>query len=235
LLDDEVLSVRAAAANSLLDLPAELVSAADRDALRAAIEELRSTQLVNADRPEALVVLGSLHARSGELVEARGEYERALELSPASVPVRINLADLHRQGGDEAAAERLLREALAIDPGDADVRHALGLSLVRQRRSEEALEELARAMELAPESLRYGYVYAVAAQSTGRVPLALRTLEALRERWPGSREVLVALATYHAQMGGLAEAEGYARELVELYPQDPQARALLEQIRSSRG
>ncbi len=232
LLEDPILSVRAAAANSLMEIPAELVSPADAVLVAGAIEDLRATQLVNADRPEARMVLGALHARSGDIEAARAEYEMALEMAPWSVPVRVNLADLHRQAGRENEAERLLREAARMAPEDADVRHALGLALVRQSRVEEALVELELASELAPESLRYGYVHAVAAHSTGRIPRAIRVLESLHERWPSNPEVLVALANYYAQMGGFAEAEGWALKLVELLPQDEQAKALLSQIRT---
>ncbi len=231
LLDDPLLSVRVAAANSLLEIPARLVGPDDAAALGAALEELRATQLVNADRPEARIVLGALHARAGELAEARAEYERALELAPWSSTARINFADLHRQTGNEAEAERLLREAVDLEPESADAHHALGLALVRQGRPEEALDELALAAELAPESLRYGYVHAVAAHSTGRIPRAIRVLETLHQRWPENPEVVVALANFYAQMGGFVEAEAWAETLVELMPGDPQAEALLAQIR----
>ena len=232
LLEDPVLSVRAAAANSLMEIPAQLVGPQDAAALGDAIEDLRATQLVNADRPEARMVLGALHARSGEIEAARTEYERALEMAPWSAAVRVNLADLYRQEGREDDVERLLREAMRIAPEDPGVRHALGLALVRQSRVEEALAQLELAADLAPENLRYGYVHAVAAHSTGRIPRAIRILESLHERWPSNPEVLVALANYYAQMGGFAEAEGWALKLVELLPQDEQAQALLSQIRT---
>ena len=65
--------------------------------------------------------------------------------SPTVLPQHTALvgADLQRMQGNEAEAEATLRAALEASPGNADLRHALGLSLVRQQRIAEALRELA--------------------------------------------------------------------------------------------
>ncbi|MGI9610869.1 MAG: tetratricopeptide repeat protein, partial [Acidimicrobiia bacterium] len=59
-------------------------------------------------------------------------------------------------------------------------------------------------------------------------------LKDLNQRWPENPDFLVALATYHAQLGGFGEAEQYARRLAELDPENPQAQAFLQQIQASR-
>ena len=232
LLDDPVLGVRIEAALGVVELTGQQADPADLPKIASALEDLRQAQWVNADRPEAHVVLGALHAQAGEATEAMAEYEQALALDPASIAARVNLADLYRQTGDEASAERALREALKLEPENADIHHALGLSLVRQGRTADAVAALERAATLSPGNLRYGYVHAVAVHSTGRIPRAIRLLEAQHEQWPANTDVLVALATYFAQMGGFSEAESFAIKLVELAPGDPQAEALLLQIRS---
>jgi tetratricopeptide (TPR) repeat protein len=63
----------------------------------------------------------------------------------AFVPAYVNLADLERATGNEAEAERLLREAMALAPQSGVAAHALGLSLVRQRKVSEALAALKEA------------------------------------------------------------------------------------------
>ena len=70
------------------------------------------------------------------------------------------------RGQDQQGAD-LLRKALVIEPKNADVRHSLGLLLVRQHSYTEALDQLRQASELAPDNARYAYVYAVALNSTG--------------------------------------------------------------------
>jgi Flp pilus assembly protein TadD len=64
----------------------------------------------------------------------------------------------------ESDAEAILRQGLEGSPSDATLHHALGLSLVRQKKGEEALQELKRATELAPDNARFAYVYGVASQ-----------------------------------------------------------------------
>jgi Flp pilus assembly protein TadD len=48
------------------------------------------------------------------------------------------------------------------------LQHVLGLSLVRQGRREDALRELKRATELAPDNQRFAYVYGVASEEMQR-------------------------------------------------------------------
>ena len=56
-------------------------------------------------------------------------------------------------------------------------RHALGLTLTRLKRSDEALAELRKATEFEPDSSQYAYVYAVALHSSGRPEEAMAVLE----------------------------------------------------------
>jgi Flp pilus assembly protein TadD len=79
----------------------------------------------------------------------------------------VNLADLMRLRNREADVEALLREGLTHAPSDAMLHHVLGLSLVRQGRKREALRELERATELAPDNQRFAYVYGVARTELG--------------------------------------------------------------------
>jgi Flp pilus assembly protein TadD len=57
--------------------------------------------------------------------------------------------------------------ATSIDPNNADIRHSLGLALVRQHNYADALPELRQASEFAPYNARYAYVYAIALNSIG--------------------------------------------------------------------
>jgi Flp pilus assembly protein TadD len=79
----------------------------------------------------------------------------------------VNHADLLRNHRDETKAEAVLRQALEVIPENGDVHHALGLSLVRQKRTAEAVAALEQAVRLSPNNARYVYVYAVALNSIG--------------------------------------------------------------------
>jgi Flp pilus assembly protein TadD len=71
----------------------------------------RSSQRLNADRPEARTALGSFLARSGNAAEAEAEYRAALRLDAHFSPAAINLADLYRQLGRDGEGEGVLRAA----------------------------------------------------------------------------------------------------------------------------
>ena len=144
LLDDPVKSVRIEAARALAVLPQDRMPAAHRAALAKGLEEYLAVQQFNADRPEAHNNLGTLQAQRGAYDKAKAEYLKALELDPAFLPSAINLADLYRSHGEERDAEAVLREALRRDPRAAAAHYALGLSLARQRRLQEAVVETQR-------------------------------------------------------------------------------------------
>ncbi|NJD31052.1 MAG: tetratricopeptide repeat protein [Gammaproteobacteria bacterium] len=164
LLSDPIRSVRMRAARTLAPLPERALGPTESEAFARAADEYVAGERFNADRPENRVNLGGFFAERGRFMEADAEFRAALALDPAFVPAWVNLADLMRMRDREADAESILREGLAKAPSDATLHHALGLSLVRQKRNEEALRELKRATELAPDNSRFAYVYGVASQ-----------------------------------------------------------------------
>ena len=93
-----------------------------------------ASQRLNADRPEAHAALATLRLRQVRLSEAEKEYRFALELEPRAAGVAVNLADLFGVQNNELAGSEVLRTALQINPQAGIIHHALGLSLIRQKR-----------------------------------------------------------------------------------------------------
>jgi Tfp pilus assembly protein PilF len=230
LLWDKLRAVRVEAVTAFLDVPDADLESEARGALDRALDEYRLAQRTSAERPESHVNLGVVNVRRGDLEAARRDYDTALSLAPWFVPAWVNLADLLRLQGKDDGGATALRKALAVDPQNAAVHHALGLLLVRQKRAGEALAELALAAELAPGVPDYAYVYAIGLHSAGRTDDALAALRRASARNPGARNVLVALVTINRERGAAAEARRYAEKLVAAAPADPAARALLESL-----
>jgi Flp pilus assembly protein TadD len=187
-----------------------------------------AAQRLNADRPESRVNLGNLYAQRGQPAEAEAEYLAARTLDPSFTPATVYLAQLYAGRGRDAEGERLLRDDLQGRPEDPELHLALGLNLVRQHRSSEALGEIERAAELDPGNAGYAYVHAVALNGAGRVDEALAVLEASHARHPANRDTLVALVTISRDAGRTADALTWAERLVAI---DPSARPLLDQLR----
>jgi predicted CXXCH cytochrome family protein len=230
LLSDPVRAVRIEAARALAGTDLLALSPAQQTALGKANTELVAAEMVDADRPEAHLNLGLLDLRRRQLQEAEEEYRTALRLDSNFVPALVNIADLDRaQGRDDEGAE-LLKKAMAIEPDNADVRHALGLYLVRRHNYPEALGLLRRAYELVPDNARYAYVYAVALNSSGAAAEALALLEETHRRHPADRNVLMALVSISRDKGDLASALRHARELLILDPTNAQLQALVTEL-----
>jgi predicted CXXCH cytochrome family protein len=230
LLADPVLAVRVEAASLLADQNPAVLPATDRAKLEAAFAEYEATQRLNADRPEGRSNLGGFLMRRGKAAEAEAEFLAGLKLEPRAAPIAVNLADLYRATGRDPAAEQMLRQAVQLSPDAAAPRHALGLTLVRQKRYAEALEQLGRAAALAPEEPRFAYVYAVALQSTGKPAEAHTVVTEALKRNPYDQG-LVTLGLQDALRGqDAARAAPLAKTLAALTPDDPQIARLSKQL-----
>jgi predicted CXXCH cytochrome family protein len=222
ILSDPVRAVRIEAARALAGADQQMMTPEQRNAFAAAYAELFAAEMIDAERPEAHLNLGLLETKLRRGAEAEAQYQTALRLDPNFVPALVNLADLDRMRGLNEQGADLLRKAMAIEPSNADIKHSLGLALVRQKNYSEALPLLREASELAPGNARYAYVYAIAINSTGAHGQALNLLETAHKRHPSDRDVLLALVSISRDAGDLAGALAHARELAALFPADAQ-------------
>jgi tetratricopeptide (TPR) repeat protein len=208
LAGDGLRGVRVEAGRSSVGLPGE--------AFAAALAEWRRSQEIHGDRAEAHLNLGAVAALTGDGAAAEAAYRQARRIEPLLPGSWINLADLQRARGDDAAAEATLREGLAGIPGDADLLHALGLTLVRRGRGSEARPPLAEAARRAPGIARYALVHALAVDAGGERAEALRILEESLRRHPADAGILAALVDLHRASGDGAAARPFAERLAEV-------------------
>jgi Flp pilus assembly protein TadD len=230
LLSDSVRGVRLRAASLLASVPIAQLPASERARFENAAAEFVAAQRLNADRPEARTTLATFYTQRGLLAEAEVEYHAALRLSPQYAPAYVNLADLYRQMGRDGDAEGMLRSAAGLLSSDAGIHHALGLALVRLKRLDEALVELRRATQLAPDQPRYSYVYGVALHSVGSKSEGLAVLKESLARHPSDRDVLRALVSFSRENGDAAAALEYAQQLARITPSDPSMARLIKDL-----
>ena len=232
LLSDSSRGVRIKAASVLAAVPTQNQPVSDRAAFDRAAVEFVAAQHLNADRPEARSVLGNFYARRGLTGEAENEYKAALRLSSQYAPAAINLADLYRQLGRDRDGEVLLRAAIASSRQDAGLHHALGLTLTRESRPDDALNEFRAATELEPDRSRYAYVYAVSLHSSGHADEALKILKDNLARHPDDRDTLLALVTFSRDAGDIGAALEYAEQLSRITPDDRNLTRLTDDLRT---
>ena len=232
LLADPMRSVRIEAARLLAGTQPTLLQESQRAALDRALSELIASELAAAERPESHVNLALLYTQMGRTNDAESELQTALRLDPSYVPAMVNLADLYRAQNRDDECQRWLEKAVAAAPNAAEPIHALGLLKVRQKQYGEALNLLAKAAMLQPANVRYSYVYAVALNSTGQPDQAIAILQQAHQRRPAERQVLEALIAFERDKGNLPSAIAYAQQLVQLTPDDPNAKALLASLQA---
>ena len=232
LLTDAVQGVRIRAASLLASVPTARLNATDRQRFGRAADEFIAAQKLNADRPEARSMLGSYYAQRGATAEAETEYKAALRIEP-TIHAGSNQSrrSLSPASAGSTTGRMYFARAIAIAPQDAGVHHALGLTLVRLKRLDEALSELRRAAELAPEQARYAYVYAVALHSAGRSSEAMTALKESLARHPDDRDTLLALISFSREADDPGTALEYAQRLARIAPSDQSLAKLIQDLR----
>ena len=229
LLADPVRGVRIEAAVSYAGMQ-DLLPVEDARAYGQAERDFRDAYGNIANRPEALLALATFEMAEGNVPAAIARYEQALHIEPRAATARANLADALRGLNQEARAEAVLRDGLALDDTNGSLHHALGLSLIRSGRRPDALEELRRAAQLEPDNARFAYVFAIALNSMDQRAGALEVLRDAHERFDADFEVAMALATILRDSGDSQGALNIAYALARRHPEQPDVLALLRSL-----
>jgi tetratricopeptide (TPR) repeat protein len=194
LLTDSLRAVRLVASSELADAPRDLLADYQRAALDSGIVEYREVMAYSQDFAASNYNLGNLEAKRRDFEAAERYYRLALRIDDLFLPARRNLAVLLSARGENAAAEAVLREGVALHPDSGEMAYSLGLLLVEMERPGEARAMLARAVELDPANARARYNYGVLLGREGRLAEARRQLETARELAPDRAEIAQALA-----------------------------------------
>ena len=233
-LTDSQRAVRIEAARLLASVDRTSLDSKQKSTLDRSLSEYITTQMVNADRPEAHTNVGVIYSQTGQIPKAEEAYQQALALDPDWVPALVNLADLYRAQGLDAKGKPLLKRALDSAPDNPDVHHAYGLWLTRQGKSEKALASLRRAAQLAPDTVGYTYVYGIALNSTGDPIEAVQVLRDAHAKFPENLDVLYALVTIHRDQGDSKQALVYAEQLAALRPDQEYFHQLVKELQEQK-
>ena len=231
LLSDPVRGVRVRAASLLAAVPTANQPPADRERFERAAAEFIAAQRLNADRPSRArrseVSWRSAAAPPMPRPNTRPRCGSARNMRPRRSIWPTSIAALV----GTATARACCASAITASPQDAGLHHALGLALVRLKRSDEALDELRQANELDPGQARYAYVYAVALHSAGRADDAMAALKENLVRHPNDRDTLSALISFSRESGDINSALEYAERLELIAPNAPGLTSLIQDLR----
>ncbi len=204
LLSDPSRAVRLEAAQSLADLPRDLLPPAASDRLRSSVAELRSALETGLDRPETRTDYGSLLARLGLASAADAQFRAAMRLAPDFMAARVDLADVDRARGNEAGARAVLHGATAITPADLRVVESMALSDIRNGDRSGAIVLLTQLCARAPQDAAAARLLALALSEANRTLEAETILRRALAARPHDVSLLDLLA--RAEPGGIAMA-----------------------------
>ena len=138
------------------DMPDTNMCLANVEMLRGDVEAARALFERAAefapDRVDAHIALGTLFRMNGEFARATESLERARLLEPDAPAVLARLAECRVALGEFESARKLVRQAVAVAPADADVRTVEGMVLLHSGWDAQALASLRLAAQYSPES-----------------------------------------------------------------------------------
>ena len=102
---------------------------------------------------DALTNQGTSLARAGKFSDATHAFRRAVELDPADIIARHNLAMALYDSGDIDGALREARRTLTSDSRHAASYDLVGRVLAQQGRYDDAVQQLQRALQLVPDDV----------------------------------------------------------------------------------
>ena len=107
---------------------------------------------------ETLHRLGLLYERQGRFAEARQALEKSVGGNPPAAQLLIELARVAYQQQDYKGALGYLAHARDLEPRNAAIHYAFGMSCIRLQLVAEAHVAFGKAVELEPDNPQYNYV-----------------------------------------------------------------------------
>jgi tetratricopeptide (TPR) repeat protein len=149
---------------------------------------------------------------------AAAMLRRHLKQAPQDVAALRLLAQAANQWGDEAHAERCLRQCLALAPGYAAARADLIGILHNQQRTAEVLPLLERLLSQDPTNAEYLSLKAQTLRLVGRVDEAIALLKETITQHPRDDALWVLCGHFLREVGRQAEAIEAYRQALQLRP-----------------
>lgn len=117
---------------------------------------------------QALLTKGDTARALGRYEQAEEYYTQAAGLSKGAVRAHLELADIHRGNGDEAAARHILKEAYTLNPRNLEAAKGYAQSLLRAGETQEAAHIAADVSGRYPHDVRLLNLHGIALDRLGR-------------------------------------------------------------------
>jgi tetratricopeptide (TPR) repeat protein len=193
----------------------------------AAEADLRAaTAYVDPARPDGVlpyVALSELLSERGHLAEARTTLEDAKKMLPVSSALDRAFGEVSELQGDYDGAIAHYRAALVRDPKDVAAHFRLGVALLRQRKFDDASQELDRVAAVDKEypglSLERGVLF----EESGDVERAIEQFNGALAKAPEDPDLELRVGSAYVSIGRPDEALPMLHKVLEKRPQSAEA------------
>jgi tetratricopeptide (TPR) repeat protein/DNA-binding beta-propeller fold protein YncE len=209
------------------------IAMAQRQYENAVVSFARATKL-DARHGAAWVGLADAHLAMKDEGKAREALAKAAALPGAGAEVFSRLAELESRGGRHAAALAALERAIAIAPGDFDLRLAQARTLAALERWQECGNAAREAQRLAPKNVEALLLAAEAAHRQGKNGEAIETLKRALALEPDSYQVHFKLGRSYTDNNLYNDAQTHLERAAQLDPRSDAPQLLLARVHLER-
>ena len=177
------------------------------------------------DPLQAKLIAIEARIRAGDSAGAAAALERVRAQAPGDVRICLMQAALARAVNDAWREIAALERGVGLTPNWPVIHVELSKAFARERKFEEALAAVAKAVELAPRDLAVLETAVAVANQAGAYGIAERHLRAASALQPDNPAILRSLAACLGKLRRFAEAEPLYRRLLAAKPDNPGALA----------
>ena len=186
-------------------------------ALKEAEIELAEALLTEyPDTDDALTIVGNLHYRHGNAIEAVELWNKALQINPKRADVYTSMAWASLKSGNFDRAIAQYRKALEIQPQLREVRANIGRALIMSGRHAEAIEPLAEETRRWPASDLAHFLLGQVYLQQKEYEKARASYEAALKIEPRYANAHYGLVTACAKLGDREQARVHSQRFREL-------------------
>jgi tetratricopeptide (TPR) repeat protein len=206
-----ILAVDPGSAEAHLLLGIAYRSAGSTELMGEAVAELRQALALNPGFVPAHFYLAHIYLDLGRSERARDELQTGLAQSPGNPQFMALLGEAERQLKNPTRSVELNREALKLDASSQESRYYLGLALFDLGKRDEAIVELERVVQAAPNVVDPYLSLGTAYVEAGRFDNALKVLQQGLRIDPARPELRIQMARAYRSKGLLDSADGQLR------------------------
>jgi tetratricopeptide (TPR) repeat protein len=182
------------------------------------------------DSPEALYILAQVYQQENRSVDAMDALVRAHKLAPQNTDIIYLLARVSMNQNYFEDAIPLLEAGLKISPQRADLHAALGESYFKSEKTEKAVQEFQKLIEIDPSAQSYALM-GITYRRMGQFGKAREYFEAGLKRDPRDASCLFNIGYIDERQGNQAQAEALFQRALRSNPDFSEALLELADLR----